>query len=214
MPFQLLFENPALFLAWIAAIIIGITVHEFSHVFAAYIQGDSTGKDMGRLNLNPLSHIDPLGIALLVFVGFGWGKPAPFNPYNLRNPKLGSVLVAFAGPISNLVVVVLLGLAFHFVLPIFQLTASNLLVIFVIFLIQINLVLMAFNLLPFPPLDGSRLVTILIPDRYATFKMAFERYSPMLLFVLLFSQIILGSSFLGGLFNWVNTVAERILTWQ
>src|SRR5690554_3478331 len=114
MPINLLFEQPALFVAWVVAIVVAITIHEFSHVLAAFLQGDSTGKFLGRLNLNPFRHVDPLGFILLVVAGFGWGRPAPFNPQNLKHPRLGTMLVAFAGPLSNLVAVVIFGLAFRF----------------------------------------------------------------------------------------------------
>src|SRR3989344_9051947 len=97
---NLLFTQPSLFFLWLLAITYGITIHEFSHVLAARLQGDDTGERLGRLTLNPLAHLDPFGFILLLVVGFGWGKPAPYNPYNLKNQKWGEVLVALAGPAS------------------------------------------------------------------------------------------------------------------
>lgn len=207
MPIQLLAENPLLFFAWIIAIIMAITIHEFSHVLAAYVLGDATGKDLGRLTLNPFAHLDPLGLLLLAFAGFGWGRPAPFNPYNLRHPRLGSAIIALAGPVSNFLVILVFGLLFRFLLPNLNLADGNLLVIFIVFLIQINLVLMVFNLLPIPPLDGSRVLLNALPDRFADLKIALERYGPfILLFLILFAQQLFVR-----LFAIINSLTERLL---
>ncbi len=98
-----LVSDPIIFVLWILAVTYGITVHEFAHVFSAYLMGDDTGKQMGRLTLNPLVHIDWMGFLMLMFVGFGWGNPAPYNPYNLKYKKWGSAIVAWAGPLSNII---------------------------------------------------------------------------------------------------------------
>src|SRR3990167_1831293 len=103
---SLLFSQPSLFIIWLLAIAYGITVHEFAHVLAAYLQGDDTGRLLGRLTLNPLKHIDPFGLFLLMIVGIGWGRPAPYNPYNLKHRRWGEVLVALAGPLANLISIV------------------------------------------------------------------------------------------------------------
>src|SRR3989344_9626668 len=101
MLFQLLQTSLPLAIAMIAALVITITIHEFAHALAGYLQGDMTARDAGRLTLNPLSHLDPLGSIMLLFVGFGWGKPTPYNPYHLRFRRFGPLLVALAGPVSN-----------------------------------------------------------------------------------------------------------------
>lgn len=207
MPINLLFENPTIFIAWLAAIVFGITIHEYSHVLAAYLQGDDTGKRMGRLSLNPLVHIEPLGIMLLVVAGFGWGRPAPFNPMNLRKPRLGTILVAIAGPISNLVAIIVFGLVFRLLLPLLGLPGDNLLVIFLVFLIQINLVLMLFNLIPIPPLDGSRILFGLLPARFLRFAETFERTGPFLLLFL----VLFGGGIFSRLFSVVYDLAVRII---
>ena len=207
MPITLLFDNPLVFVAWVAAIIIGISFHEFSHVLAAYLQGDQTGKNLGRLTLSPFAHIDPIGMLLLVVAGFGWGRPAPFNPSNLRNRRFGTTLVAIAGPISNLVLIAVFGILFRVIISALALPAENLLVIFLIFLIQINIVLMVFNLIPIPPLDGSRVLLNVLPERYAAFKESFERFGPFLLIFL----VLFGEGLFRHLFSWVNDLAARVI---
>ena len=145
-------------------IIIGLTVHEFCHAFAAYKLGDNTAKEMGRLTLNPIKHIDPIGFLFIIFARFGWAKPVQFNPGNLRNYRRDKALIAAAGPASNLVLVLIfagLSRLCYFI------ASGNLSInlyifityIFVIsrFAVMINLGLMIFNLLPIPPLDGSHI---------------------------------------------------------
>jgi len=188
---ELLFQNPMIFLASAAAIIIAITVHEFSHAAAAYSLGDSTAKDEGRLTLNPLAHLDLWGTLLLFLAGFGWGKPVPFNPYNLRNQKYGAALISLAGPASNLVMVIVFSLVLKFIYPLLGLGAGNGLFQFFYFLIVINAILMAFNLLPVPPLDGSKLLFAVLPPSMDNVRVFLERYG---LFVLI------GLIFFGGFF--------------
>ena len=106
---SLLFSNPPVFIAAVVAILVALTFHEFSHALVSYLLGDQTAKRMGRLSLNPITHIDPVGFVALVTIGFGWGKPVPFNPYNLRYPKWGSAIVAAAGPVSNLLMIIVFG---------------------------------------------------------------------------------------------------------
>src|SRR5437868_1314754 len=136
-----MFNSPTSIIITLAALIISVGIHEFSHVLSAYLQGDHTGKDMGRLTLNPIAHLDPLGTVFMVMavfahVGIGWGKPAPFNPYNLRSRRWGPALVGIAGPISNIVMVATAGyilLALNTVLP-----ATNLLRQFLLVMVIIN----------------------------------------------------------------------------
>ncbi len=155
-----LLSNPAAFLVSFLALIVSIGVHEFSHVLSAYLQGDRTGKDLGRLTLNPLAHLDMFGTVAMVLVGIGWGKPAPFNPYNLRFRRWGSVLVAIAGPISNLTMVAIAGYAYLLIGP--NLPSGNLLALFLQSLIIINAALAVFNLIPVPPLDGSHVLRAVV----------------------------------------------------
>ena len=156
---QILFENPVLFLIIVVAIIFALAVHEFFHAWMAYYLGDNTAKDQGRLTINPLVHLDPFGTILLFIVGIGWGKPVPFNPYNLRNQKWGPALVALAGPASNFGMAVIVGLILRFIeIP------NPYFVFFLSFFVWINLILGVFNLMPIPPLDGSYIFFTLFPS--------------------------------------------------
>ena len=170
---NLLFSDPALFLVWLVAIVTAITVHEFSHAAAASLQGDGTAQSLGRLTFNPLAHIDPLGFLALLFVGFGWGRPVPFNPWNLRNSRFGPAVVGLAGPLANIVMVVVFGFLLKATIG---LGIENRLFLLFAALVQINLVLFLFNLLPI---------------RYTL-----ERYGPfILLAVILFGSRPLGAAF-------------------
>ncbi|MBI2050476.1 MAG: site-2 protease family protein [Parcubacteria group bacterium] len=196
---SLLFSEPTLFFLWLLAIVYGITVHEFSHVLAAYLQGDDTGRLMGRLTLNPAAHIEPFGMLLLLVVGFGWGRPAPFNPHNLKYRRWGEVAVALAGPASNLASVAVFMVAVNILAPV--LGPFNLLIQLLGFLILINIVLLAFNLIPIPPLDGSTLLFELLPDRYARFKAMLARNGPWILLMLIFADNFLGINIFGRVFG-------------
>lgn len=202
---SLLFSEPMLFFLWILAIVYGITVHEFSHVFAAYLQGDDTGKLMGRLTLNPIAHIDPFGMLMLLFVGFGWGRPAPYNPYNLKNHRWGEVFVAIAGPLANLISVLVFMLVVNIVTPI--LGPYNLFVQFLGLLILINMILMIFNLIPIPPLDGSKLLFEFLPQKYNHIKVQLAKNGPIILLVLIFADNFLGFNIFGNIFNFFFRLA-------
>lgn len=208
MPIQLLFTSPSLFAAWILAIVYSITVHEFSHAFAGRLQGDTTAEDEGRLTLNPLAHLDWLGFALLVLVGFGWGRPVPFNPHHLKNKRLGPALVGFAGPIANLLSVVIFGLLLKVLVMTQVLGADNLLFTFISFLIEINVVLMIFNLIPIPPLDGSKVLYAFLGIKHLNIIAWLERYGIWLLIILIF----VGSPLLARVFqSVVNLVYALVL---
>ena len=196
---SLLFSDPTLFFIWILAIVFGITVHEFAHVFAAYLQGDDTGKLMGRLTLNPIAHIDPIGMLLLLFVGFGWGKPAPFNPHNLKYRRWGESIVALAGPLANVISIIVFIIAVRLLGN--SLGTENLLMQFLSFLILINIILLAFNLIPIPPLDGSKLLFEILPDKYNNFKVYLSKNGPWLLLMLIFADNFLGINIFGRIFS-------------
>lgn len=201
---NLLFQDPILFLIWLVAIVMAITIHEFSHAAAATMLGDPTPSSLGRLSFNPIAHIDPFGFILLILVGFGWGRPVPFNPYNLRNQRWGAAIVGFAGPLANIAMVVLFGvLARAFI----GLGSENRLFILLISVVQINLALLLFNLIPIPPLDGSKVLFALLPPSGQPIRHFLERYGLYLLLAL----VIFGTSLFGHLFSVLYNAVLRII---
>jgi Zn-dependent protease len=176
------------------AVLVGFTVHEFSHALVAVRLGDSTPRDQGRLTLNPISHIELIGLLMILLVGFGWAKPVQINPRNFKNPKNDEILVSLAGPFSNL----LFGIAFALALKFLFTLAPQIFytggfgpVLFQIlsYFVWINLLLAIFNLFPIPPLDGSHILLSLIPDKFSRFKLVYTRYGRFILIAL----ILLGS---------------------
>ena len=161
---DLLFQDPFAYLTLAIALLFAFTIHEYSHAQIADFQGDHTARDLGRLTVNPFAHFDLMGAFFLFLFGFGWGKPVPFNPYNLRNKKWGPALVALAGPISNFIMAVLVGLLLRYL----HLSGGALLNFFVMF-VWLNLMLGVFNLIPVPPLDGSHLLGAIIPMKTVGF---------------------------------------------
>ncbi|MBI4092629.1 MAG: site-2 protease family protein [Candidatus Kerfeldbacteria bacterium] len=186
-----LINDPLRFLAGALALVLSIGYHEFSHVFAAYSLGDMTGKNVGRLTLNPLKHLDPVG-TMLIFLGafIGWGRPAPFNPENLRYRRYGSALVALGGPASNLLLFAVFSLLLHWVYPTFG--PTNLLTVFLGFFVLINASLLLFNLIPLPPLDGSWLLLALLPASARPLKEFIGRYGLFILFGLIIADFAFG----------------------
>ena len=167
-----------------ASLLIAITVHEFSHALAADKLGDPTAKMMGRLSLNPKAHLDPIGTLMILFTGFGWGKPVPFNPLYLESPRRDSALISFAGPISNIITAIIIALPYRLGLPIFQ---DKLILELIITAISINIGLAVFNLLPIYPLDGFRIVGGLLPSSLA---LRWEMMASYGIFFLLFLVFI------------------------
>jgi len=222
MPISELFSQPMVFVAWLVAVIFVITIHEFSHALAATLLGDDTAKDNKRLTLNPFSHVSFLGLAMLVLLGFGWGNPVPFNPYNLKKRRLYSALIALAGPISNLFMALLcllfFKLIFHGVHPFFAVFGGfpgfdiSLTAVFFSLVIFINFILLIFNLIPIPPLDGSKVLFALLPDdRFLYFKQKFEAQGPIILLILIFADSFLGVNVFGRVFAYfIELVAAFI----
>lgn len=168
------------------ALLIAITIHEFAHAWMAFRLGDPTAKTMGRLSLNPLVHLDMLGTLMLLSAGFGWGKPVPVNPYNLRNgPKAGMAVTSLAGPVSNLILAGILALPLRFGLIPGRFGAADSLLPtvpeLVLTIIFLNIVLAVFNLIPLPPLDGFKVAMGLLPSRIAAPLMRYQSYGPLLL---------------------------------
>lgn len=195
----------------IIALVIAVTVHEFSHAWVANKLGDPTAKLAGRLTLNPFAHLDVLGTLMLFLIHIGWGKPVPVNPQYFRMPKRDSAVTALAGPFSNLLMAVVLAIPLkyfsHFLSPIFY----N--VIGVVF--DVSIVLFVFNMLPFPPLDGSKIIGIFVPNQFNHFYLRYLEYGMRyFVFFLLFDQFILArllgfsflQSFMGVIFVFLKTV--------
>ena len=179
--------DPILLAIRLTALIIAFTVHELSHGLMAYMLGDRTAKDDGRLTLNPIRHIDPMGLIFIMFAGFGWAKPVMVDPRNFSYPKQDMALTAVAGPLSNFVMAFVVMMIFF---PLAQASggaaAMGLLGVFLQFLISINLALGIFNLLPIPPLDGSKLFGVILPDNvYFNFISMGSRYGMILLLILI-----------------------------
>lgn len=184
-------------------ILLALTLHEYAHAYTAYRYGDDTAKQIGRLTLNPLRHLDPLGTIMIFIVHFGWAKPVPVNPNRLRNPKKDMLWISAAGPLANMVLALASGLLIRVlhtsgVTPDPH-TTAGLLFFMVLFSLQINLALAIFNILPIAPLDGSKILYALVPIRFEKPIHLLERYGPFILIgLILFSQVT-GMSVLGRL---------------
>jgi Zn-dependent protease len=163
-----------------------ITIHEFAHATAADYLGDPTARLAGRKTLNPIAHIDPLGFLAMILFGFGWAKPVPVDPYNLKTPRRDNLLIAFAGPASQIILSIILALIYHGLNYIFSPTvALSMLFEIITTFIQINLILAFFNLLPFHPLDGFSVVLGLLPEKYALQWEETKQYGLILLMLLI-----------------------------
>jgi Zn-dependent protease len=161
----LLSISPILFVIAAATLLVAITVHEFAHALAADKLGDPTPRLQGRLTLNPLAHLDPLGTLGLLIFGFGWGKPVQFDPYNLQNPRRDAAIISFAGPLSNVVLVTIFSLFYRlFLSNPFEIMPVTLLVQA---FVRINLSLAVFNLIPIHPLDGGKILLAFLPAQQA-----------------------------------------------
>ena len=166
-----------------ASSLISITLHECAHGYTALRLGDPTAKESGRLTLNPIAHIDPVGLLMLIVMRIGYAKPVPVNPYRLRERKKGMLLVSLAGPATNLILALIAGRAAKALIDlVVRKNALYYAVYFLIIFTQLNIGYAVFNLLPFPPLDGSRIFASLLPDRWEA---AFYRYQKYFYIVVL-----------------------------
>lgn len=187
-------------------------LHEFAHGFVAYKLGDNTAKNMGRLRFSPTAHIDPVGALMILLVGFGWAKPVPVNPRNFKNPKVGMALTALAGPVSNILAAVVGAVLYYInavlaVNGIIPATVYNLLYYFLWYFISVNISLAVFNLVPIPPLDGSKILFAFLPDK-AVYKIC--QYERQLNTILI---ILIAAGALTGPLSFVQSIlAELIMT--
>lgn len=193
-------------------LLLALTFHEFAHGYVAYRLGDPTAKSLGRLTLNPLQHLDPIGTIAFFFIKFGWAKPVPVNPRYFRNPKQDMLWVALAGPATNMglaIMSAILAKGLWLVaanLP-YSTAAEAILVPvnrMLIASVWINLVLCIFNFLPIPPLDGSRILTGLLPEKLAYSYMKIERYGFIVIIFLAFSGIL--SKVIMPIISFANTL--------
>lgn len=203
----------------IPAVIIALTFHEYAHAFVAYRFGDPTAKNAGRLTLNPLKHLDPIGTLLLIFASFGWARPVPINPLYFKGKRKTKVLwVSLAGPLMNLILAfiaaAILSLLVNRILPNTSYVSSdslyyflNYIVNLIYYLMYINIILAIFNFLPIPPLDGSKILAGLLPDRLADKVFLLDRYGFVILIILLFTNAldIIFNPLIGGLYKIVTT---------
>ncbi|HZD59109.1 MAG TPA: site-2 protease family protein [Anaerolineae bacterium] len=162
----------------IPALLIAVTVHEFMHGMTASIFGDTTAKEQGRLSLNPIKHLDPVGTLMIIIAGFGWAKPVPVNPYRFKKPGKHMMLVGLAGPLANFATAFILAKFFYLPLP--HSIATLLMVT-----VWINVMLGIFNLLPIPPLDGSKIIPYFLPSRMQQPWYRFEQYGFVILLLLI-----------------------------
>lgn len=208
-----LLNDPLTALAWLVAFVVALTFHEFSHALVAKLQGDDTAERMGRLTLNPVPHIDPIGLLAVMFAGFGWAKPVPYNSYNLRDQRVGPVLVAAAGPLSNLVLFLIAGLAFKGLAAAQLVAPDSALWGFLSALMGVNVVLFAFNLIPIPPLDGSKVLLLALQHpRYNRLRYQIESQGPSLLIMLILADaLLLNGVFFGTLVGFFSGLAFRLL---
>lgn len=215
-------------LMFAAAALLAISVHESSHALSAFWLGDDTAKRMGRISLNPLRHLDVVGFIMMVVAHFGWAKPVPINPYRMtkiNNPKLGMALTAAAGPLSNLLLALLFGIGLYI-----SLYAGGealwvkwlgyqdpsgwhyYLTLFLSRCLTLNAGLAVFNLIPISPLDGSKILAIVLPQRTYVQLMRYERYGFAILALLLFTGLLDGplNTLVSGLLKGVAAVAQPI----
>lgn len=175
-------------IAGLPGLVIALVIHEYAHAKAADVMGDFTPRMTGRLTLNPMAHIDPIGLIMLLVVRFGWAKPVMINARNFRNWRQGELLVAVAGPVANLIVafISLLAMAVLFKLGMFSEGVRLVLSMMVLF----NINFAIFNMLPLPPLDGSKILMVLLPGRLAYKLMSLERYSFIILIFLMMTPFL------------------------
>lgn len=185
----------------IPVMLIAFTVHELAHGYTAYKLGDPTARNFGRLTLNPVKHLDPAGVLLMLFVGFGWAKPVPVNPRYFKKPKRDLALTSIAGPVSNIILAFAGVLISHIIAALannfFKETTPYFLVLFVSFVmyffdifVYLNLSLAFFNLIPIPPLDGSKILDLVLPPKASYYYSQISRFGFIILLVLLQTPVL------------------------
>jgi Zn-dependent protease len=194
---------------FIIALVVAVTVHEFSHAWMATFLGDPTARMQGRLSLNPLKHLDPVGTIMLFIAGIGWGRPVPYDPRHLKKPLRDSALIALAGPLSNLLVVFVLAVPFRMLASFADPNSFSIILLQTV--ITLNLVLMIFNLIPIPPLDGSKVIFSILPRRFYPLLYQYKNYGYGVLILVLLSPRLFGFSILGRIISPVVETVWRVI---
>lgn len=201
---------------YLIVILISLSVHELFHGYVAYRCGDATARNLGRLTINPLAHLDPLGTIMMLCFGFGYAKPVPINPRNFNHFKRDLCFVSLAGPLSNLVLAFIGAFVYDLSMMFMPITAIPVQywLIFCTYFITANASLAVFNLLPIPPLDGSRILSTLLPGKISYFYLKYEQYIMIAVFALLYLGVLDGilSFFVGHLLSGIFAVEEFILS--
>ncbi|MEA2485724.1 MAG: hypothetical protein QOD46_835 [Actinomycetota bacterium] len=195
-------DSPLAFVLLAISLVEAIALHEFAHALAADLQGDRMPRAMGRLTLDPSKHLDPLGTLCILLVGFGWGKPVPFRPEAMSSRRFGAAIVALAGPLMNLA----LAIASALVIRATGIVTGPL-GIFLSYFLIINVLLAVFNLIPLPPLDGSRLLTIFLPPDKQNIIFFLDRYGFMILLALL---LLVGTSILNPVLDPITAAIQHL----
>jgi len=197
----ILFSSPLAFFLILIGLLLSISLHEAAHCFVTDKLGDPTPRVMGRLTLDPRVHLDPLGTLLIILTGFGWGKAAPYDPYNLKSPVRDTAIIAAAGPLVNIIIALLLAL-------LTRLIGGSFIAVFAEFLIFINLALALFNLLPVYPLDGGKIMRAILPRESSfEYEATMERYGNIILLFLIlpiFNGQSAVSQLLGPIINYLT----------
>lgn len=200
-------------LASLVVIFLVMPFHEWAHAFTAYKLGDTSVKYRKRLTLNPIEHIDPIGALMILLIGFGWAKPVPIDDRNFKNPKIGMGITALAGPVANLVAAIVGGLVLNALLTFataFCYSQIGMYVLtFLIYYIELNITLAVFNLLPIPPLDGSKILFMFLPDKWVYTLYKYENvFFGLILILVWFNVLPIGylSGLLGEFISWLTAL--------
>jgi Zn-dependent protease len=199
--------SPTIFIIRAITLVIAFTIHEFSHAWVATMFGDETPRMYGRLTLNPLKHLDPLGSLLLLFAGFGWAKPVPINPHAMRS-RSGVMWTSLAGPGSNFLMAIIAAIPLRLGVPV---SSTNVLGFFLINFMEINLLLMLFNLIPIAPLDGEKIAEYVWPPAWGAVLERISRFGPIILLAVVFLLPYMGVNLLGMALNSPINNLEHLL---